>query len=270
VYGIYNPKATKETLKALTGYLNSKFVSYYLFLTSASWGIEREQIFSTEVFDIPVGSFLTGNENTKAISKFVDEIIRIESEFTLDSGNAILPISKEIDKLIFKDFNLKEDDLVLIENLINYSLDFFQQGANSISIRPVQKMELEKYVKKVCKNMSRLLVGAKTSFWAKTYNTNLHSPLSIISIHFNKKNKTGTVIPDTTSDVDTILKKLNDHIYEQHSESIYLRKVVKYYDGDTLFIAKPNEKRYWTEAIALEDSDNISFEMITQDEAVNE
>lgn len=266
--GVYGVSAIgKESLlKALTGYLNSRFTTYYLFLTSASWGIEREQIFATEVFDVPAPIFLSHSEDYEEIERLVTEIITTQSEFSLGQEQTLLNLKKEIDKAVLKQLGLNRNHLILIDSLIDYSLDFFQEGAKSQAILPTVKGDMVGYAKSACQNLSKILVNSQTNFWATQYQVNHHNPLTLIAIHFNNQQESETIVLDDT-DVSALLSKLNKVVYNRYSESIYFRKVVRHYDSDTLFIVKPNEKRFWTEAMALEDSDSVALEMMS---AVNE
>lgn len=262
-YGI-SGDVSADTLKAITAYLNSKFSTYYLFLSLSSWGIERERVEFNQMLSIPAFQFLFNRESQKKIANVIDKIIALKKKFTLNEMQEIAQLESEIDHIIFSEIGVSKDERCLIENAVDSSLDFFQEGAKSNAIRPVLKTEVQKYAKRACRNLEQILTGAKTNFWAKVYHVAPTLPLSIISIQFNKENETGVVMTDE-ADVEPILKKLNEHVYEQHSESVYFRKVVKYWENDILFIVKPNEKRFWTDAIALEDSDLIAIEMIEAD-----
>ncbi len=266
VYGVH-VDGKQQLLKALTGYLNSRFATYYLFLTSSSWGIEREQIFATEVFDLPAPVFLAQGKGYDEIEKLVDEIIEQHKHFILGQEQQINLLKKEIDKAILKALGLNSQHLVLINSLIDYGISFFQDGAKSPALLTTNRGDLERYAKSSCKNLKKLLVSSQTGFWATQYQTPKNCPLTLISIHFNDQQESGNIVPDTTTDVTSLLNKLNKVVYNRYSESIYFRKVVKHYDGDTLFIVKPNEKRFWTEAQALEDSDSLALEMMS---AINE
>ena len=50
---IINANVHASIKKALVCYINSRFSSYYLFLTTSSWGIERERILFDEMLSIP-------------------------------------------------------------------------------------------------------------------------------------------------------------------------------------------------------------------------
>lgn len=262
-YGIVG-NVDVDVLKSITAYLNSKFATYYLFLSLSSWGIERERVEFNQMLSIPAFDFLFDNTYNKKIAEAVDRIISVKQQLALHEEQQIKEIENEIDELIFAGIGITKDERTLIDNAVEYSLDFFQEGAKSKAILPLQLKDLEKYAKRTCNNLKKVLNGAYTNFWAKTYPVSPLAPLSIISIHFNNLNETGTVVNDN-QDTDAIIRRLNRSIFKRHSESIYFRKIVKYYDNDVLFIVKPNEKRFWTEAIALEDSDSIAIEMITAD-----
>lgn len=262
-YGIGGP-ISSDTLKTITAYFNSKFATYYLFLSLSSWGIERERVEFNQMLSIPAFPFLFDPKSQSNIVKAINKIISLKKGNSLYQEQDILQLEEEIDKIILDEIGISKDERCLIENTVESSLDYFQEGVKSKAITPVQKAEMQKYGRKACKNLSKILAGAKTNIWAKIYQPSVLSPLRLISIHFNNEQENGAIVVDE-SDVDPLLEKLNRNIYEQHSESIYFRKVVKYFDNDFIFIVKPNEKRFWTEAVALEDSDAIAIEMIAAD-----
>lgn len=263
VYAIHSP-ANEELLKALTVFLNSKFTTYYLFLVSASWGIEREKITANEFLAVPFLDFLKKQQSINWLSTRFDQIKSLICNFSMGQDQAIQKITDSIDQYIFKQLGGKSNDLALFENILNSQLDFFQKGTKSDAIKPIVTENLVAYGEAACKNLENLIPEAKTNFWATTYYHTYKYPLTFISIHFNLKNENGTVLTDETKTAGTILQKINKHIYERYSESVYFRKVVKYYDNDVLFIVKPNEKRFWTKAVALEDSDAIAFDLMEQ------
>jgi hypothetical protein len=53
---------------------------------------------------------------------------------------------------------------------------------------------------------------------------------------------------------------LERKIQTEYSESIYVRRNIRFYDGDTLHITKPDEKRFWSRSMALRDADETIAE----------
>lgn len=44
------------------------------------------------------------------------------------------------------------------------------------------------------------------------------------------------------------------YLVSKHSDSVYLRKTLKYYEGDLVYIIKPNQKRFWSKMQAYDDA----------------
>ena len=77
-YGIYIPDGSFE-LKLLSAYLNSEIASYLMFLISASWGIEREEVKPNELLEyLPALCFVITFNHQKLIVDCVDNIIKIK------------------------------------------------------------------------------------------------------------------------------------------------------------------------------------------------
>ncbi len=87
------------------------------------------------------------------------------------------------------------------------------------------------------------------------------APLRVVSIRFSEVNGERTVtISDSADELEYALSRLDRQIIEEYSESVYVRRNVKFYDKDTLYITKPAEKRFWTRSMALRDADETLAE----------
>lgn len=75
---IFNGNVDPGLKKALTCILNSKLTTYLLFLTAASWGIEREQVFLDEVLESPALLPLLKTSSVRSIARLFDEILSIK------------------------------------------------------------------------------------------------------------------------------------------------------------------------------------------------
>ncbi|NOX46689.1 MAG: hypothetical protein GXO89_06900, partial [Chlorobi bacterium] len=62
------------------------------------------------------------------------------------------------------------------------------------------------------------------------------------------------------------LTKINSYTLQEYSQNIYVRKQVRYYEGDTIFIIKPNQKRFWTRSQGIEDAASVINELIAMDD----
>ena len=264
VYGI-TTKAGSKVLKALTAYLNSSFSTYYLFLAAAHWGVEREIIKLNELLFLPDVIFKIPGPEIEILAKKVDEII--ESKKTnpvLQPGSSreISRIEKEIDEIIYIALDLSEREKYLIEDVLEFSLDLFQEGEKSAAYFPAPIDDLENYAKILCEDLNDILEHSDSNVWASIYETEHYHPLTMVAVRFSMDKEAGAIEKiSVQAKIGSLLNRINDYTYEKFSESIYFRKVVKYYDGDTIFVVKPNERRFWSRAAAMSDAGDIIAEV---------
>ena len=43
---------------------------------------------------------------------------------------------------------------------------------------------------------------------------------------------------------------------------LFVQKYIKYYDKDTVYLIKPNQKRFWTRTQAMEDASSLIADII--------
>lgn len=117
-------------LKLLCSIINSSFAKYYLSLTSASWGIERERVQSNETLTLPMPTNIDKKVISKLKQKF-DELIKlIQNDFDFVKTK---PIESEINGIVLQDlFLFSETDKWAIDDLINYSIDLLRIKKNQL------------------------------------------------------------------------------------------------------------------------------------------
>ena len=253
-----------KKLKALTAFLNSKFASYFLFLTSISWGIERERVTTKDLLELPGLPFEIPAEKINELAQKVDEI---SEELAKDFPNKAITqkIENEIDTIIYQTLKLTERERYLIEDVLNYNLDLFLEGKNSPAYYPVNKNndELKTYLKILCADINEHFELSGTTVWASIQKMPATNPMRLIAIHFTNEHKAGYIKAlRNNSDVNDLIRKIDEYSYEKHSASVYFRKVVKYYDGDIIYITKPNQKRFWSRSLAMQDAKNIIIDIL--------
>ena len=99
--------------KVILGYLNSKLVFYHLYFRGKRKG-EMLEYYKTPLENIPINKGLFNNEVNNQVEVLVDQVINIKKQMTSDSTE----IEQEIDNLIFDLFELSQDEINKINNLI--------------------------------------------------------------------------------------------------------------------------------------------------------
>ena len=255
VYGFYSNDQNENYLKALTTLLNSKISSYLLFLTISSYGIEREQIMKNEFLTLPY----TINEDIKL--NLVDVFNKISKVKEIDNENGsktdISHLEKQIDQIIYKDIlKLTEDEQIIIQDTLNYSLDLFENQEKSKAVLPVNNVDV--YSKRVTTELNEWLDDVDLKVSATHYNINSNCPLYMVKLSFgNDFVKTKISKEDIYNELKTLDKKL----WKEESQNLYFRKKLNYYDNNDVYIIKPNQRRFWSETAAMEDYRKLLIEI---------
>jgi len=248
-------------LKALVAFLNSAFASYFMFLTVSTWGVERERVAISEILQLPGIIFQMPRSIISGLATKVDEICRIMKSVKKHSLASILEKELEIDELIFDYLKFSTTERSLIRDVLDYSLDFFQEGERSQACDPILTGQLKAYATTICRSLNSILQFGSMTVWAAIYEG--ESPLNIVSLNFNLDYPANTVIV-VDADMDAELTRINENLREEQSGNVFLRRHLKLYGKDSLDIVKPNEQRFWSQSVALKDADAILAEGIIQ------
>ena len=242
--------------KVILSLINSRFATYFLFLVSSSWGIEREQIMSNEFLFLPY--LFEEKKVAKKLSSIIDEIISIKKA---DENNVsktdISYLEKEIDQIIYNDvLKLTDDEQIIIQDTLDYSLDLFEKKEESNAVRPV--LEINDYINRITKELNEWLDDVDLKVSATKYSIDKNCPLYMVKLSFgNKQKETQT----SKEDIRKELKKIDQFLFDENSPGLYFRKKLNYYEGDDVYIIKPNQKRFWSQTAAMEDSKTLLIEI---------
>ncbi|MBZ4042778.1 Eco57I restriction-modification methylase domain-containing protein [Flavobacterium hibisci] len=242
--------------KAILALINSRFSTYFLFLVSSSWGIEREQIMSNEFLFLPYLFF--EKLITKKLSSKIDKIISIKkSDEENGSKTDVLQLEKEIDQIIYNNvLKLTEDEQIIIKDTLDFSLDLFEKQESSRAVLPVNDISI--YTKRVTKELNEWLDDVNLKASATIYDINRNCPLYMVKISFGNEYKP---IFESKEDIYKELKILDKKLWEEESQNLYFRKKLNYYDGDDVYIIKPNQRRFWSQTAAMEDCKSLLVEI---------
>ncbi len=260
VYGFYSLDKNEDYLKALTTLLNSKISSYLLFLTISSYGIEREQIMKNEFLTLPY----TINENVKfTLVNLFDKIFFIKkSDEENGSKTDFLHLEKEIDKIIFNDIlKLTEEEQIIIQDTLDYSLDLFEKQENSKAVLPVNQIDV--YTNRLTKELNNWLDDVDLKASATIYNIDNKCPLYLVKMSFGNEEKS---VFESKENIYNELKRLDQKLWNEEAQNLYFRKKLNYYDGDDVYIIKPNQRRFWSQTAAMEDCKSLLVEILNMKE----
>lgn len=251
VIGIHHPDS--QLLKGLVCFINSKFALYYIFLTSASIGIEREEIKPNELYSLPLFLEL---EDFYKLSRLYDKYI-IDNHFTRQQN--IEALEQMVDEYIFQKLSsFKQIENNIIQDFFLHTIPLLRKDTVTIGLHPNLK-NIGKYTESIIDELNGFIDGQDLFANATVYNISRFTPLMVIKLSFAKKQKE---VVTSKEFVDDELKKIDQHLWEEKSSNIYFRKKLNYKIGDDIYIIRPNQRRFWSQSMALEDASELILEIL--------
>ncbi|HNY44787.1 MAG TPA: N-6 DNA methylase [Bacteroidales bacterium] len=257
-YSISSMGKEDFNLKLWCSLINSTFAKYYLSLTSASWGIERERVQSNETLTLPMVKDVQEEIKLKLTSAFDELITVIRSAFDYVKSKQI---ENRIDDIIINEvLQLSEIEKTIMFDSIQFSINLFEEKEKSKALYAVSKNQITDYAEIISTELNKFLDGQKIFVNATVYNINRFDPLMMIKLSHEKQKK-DILISD--EDVNEELKKIDTSLWEKKATNIFFRKKLNYSIGNDIYIIRPNQRRFWSKSMALEDASELINEILT-------
>ena len=237
--------------------VNSLLANYYLFLTSGSCAAYIPSANVVELLSMPIPDLM----EIPSFSEFEDYDV--------------------IDKATKKAFSLDEAEWAMIDDFTKYTLQDFKRGRKSLG-REITTRQREPELNQYCNYFHQNLKAGfgedkKVSFSIFCENSNDLLPVRMVAIYLNNPN--GNDIRMNQINTPDLLNKLRDaysKLIKNKSNptgGVCYQRVIRIYDltkigGQnipTIYIIKPDQKRYWTRSIALRDADEVADDIMFWD-----
>jgi hypothetical protein len=258
---IHLPIHLKDLIEAACLSYNSKLAVYYLLLTSGRFSSYRPESLVEEVLTVPVPRPVPGM--LQNVNNYGD-----------------------VDLNIREAFNFKDSEWALIDDLFNYTLPDFKgdnssPGRQKTGIRVNEQAEQysEPILQSYCECFIRVMkagfgyekqIGA-TIFREKNTST---LPLRLVAFYLNREPEVNVQVEHIDSDdLLSRLVELNDNWLKNKKTDrgdVFYQRVARLYASTnfnghrvpTIYLIKPDQRRYWTCSTALRDADEVAADLM--------
>jgi hypothetical protein len=198
------------------------------------------------------------DEAIKEISGIISGHLKTVTEKDLFIDSEIsLETSMQIENVIYKSLNLTTKDIAIINDTVDYTLDFFHKREKSCALHPIK--DVTPYAKILCGEINDFLVERELYVNPTLYEIHDRMPLVAMKLSFQNEKKE---CANSIENIDAALEKIDQNLWKQEGCNIYFRKKLNYYDGDDIFIIRPNQERFWTQSAAINDAIEIILECL--------
>ena len=296
-------KENEDYLRALTVYLSSSLVAYYLFFQVPEWGVfrQRKSVTTKEVQKIPVPDLTTKQASELAEfhrylvesereskTRFVSELIEKRKAFAFESTgdnssaenvSALLTKEKkEIDRFVHKkdselqvEIDVKINELFKIPKDISLLANEFTQFRLLLDKPPMREEVLRKPAEEELLSYAQQLQTELDTFAMDrafhqveiTHSDKLIQ--CVVEITKESVSKVNKNNIRRVEDLSTahLLDRLGQNLKQRVSQWIYVQRGLRFYDGPWVYIFKSPRLIDWTRTQAMDDAADIIGQVVT-------
>lgn len=242
----------------LNGIINSLLASYFLFMTASTWGVERKKMMTQDLSRLPIPQPTKDNEN------FVSRIIEIEGQLRECKNKSIeVQLKKQLDEAVFDLYGLDEMERILVEDMVNMTINLYMVREKSAAIKRPKSDELVQYAQSLISVIKPFLqILNQRTIVADVLDVG-NAPLQVVKFSIvSTPGREELIRTLPVQELETVLKNIAEQLSQEIADRIYTRRNLRIYAGEDIYIIKPAKRIYWTRSAGLNDADIILSEQL--------
>ncbi len=253
--GISANKEEEDLLRALSVFLSSNIVRYYLFFYSASWGVSRSKINPKDIKNIPIPKFTEAQ--IKELANLQQQLAEMEISGTYSRSELQMILDKKIESILMLPKSLS----ILANDFINIKLTL---NTGNRAVTPATKMpsEMDLLVYGECLRAELDdFIGDKETHHKIFIWYSKHLIICTVEILYSKM-AMDISIAQINQD-STKFQEISEKLKQKFSQWIYIQRSLLIVKESIVYIFRSPQLINWTRSQALKDSDDIIAEVLT-------
>ena len=239
LFALAGPARDAQELRVVSGLLNSSVARYWLFMTSSSWGVEREQIQLSEYLSLPIPP--VGGEVRREIIRAVEVASRrrsVETEWM-----------RMLDAAVFRAYAFTPSERDLVRDGLSIRLDEYRRGSESTAYGPPKAHDFAAY--------SRLIASHLNATDSIQWSAELIERSAGFAVVVCRA--TGAGVPESTASfsLDRLMAMADVPLDGWRSPAVVMQPSVIVVEGTDVYLVKPNERRCWARSTARSDAAEV-------------
>lgn len=232
-------------LKYLSVIIGSRVFTYYHILTNRKWLVERDELEAGDIWQTPIPK--PSDEEISESCDIFDELV-------------ISPLKKQkAEKFVRHMYRLKEYESYQIDDVIDYVYDYFKNKQHSVSFEQPSIDAYRLYYHCIHEVLTNTF-GASVGLSGDLYFGN--APLSVLVLSLGRQCIKGLNVITSDERLNEILSSLDSSLVDSQN-MVFVRRNLRIYQQDRIYIVKPSQRKYWTYSAACRDADEI-FEDVSK------
>jgi hypothetical protein len=249
IIGIAGSQHHEAHLGAVCATLLTDVCRYFAMMTSSKWLVERDELQKAEAMSLPLPPAVFKGDLTVPYSKLN------EAAKNPQAARALL-------RAMAKAYGLDKCELALVEDAVEYELDYFRLGSDSEAAKPATEPILRLYADMLSQCLSTSFGHNDGRAFPVTVYTG-DSPMQAIAIELKPSKGAGVEVRIGSDKLFEILNNIDKVLLEKHDSGLYVRRDVHIYQDQHVYIAKRNQRRLWSRSAALRDADDVYADVMS-------
>ena len=263
--GISGPHDDRDLLIFLAAYLRSAIARYFLFHTSANWGVSRQKVHVEELLRLPF-PLPDDLPNPARAWNIVSEVSRIVTaaaaqfhQMLNERESVVRATEYSVESLIDEYCDVLPSEKTLIDDSMRVIIPSARPSrARRMvpTIAPSKESQRENYSRRLCDTLNSWATKSPFVVHGRT----LASPKLGIGLAILQKTHSRQEAHALVADASDILATIGQlgRGASRLLGGIDLPRQTKVFDRDRLYLLKPIGQRFWTQTAALNDADEIA------------
>ena len=269
--GISGPIEDRDHLIFLAAYFRSALARFVLFHTSSSWGISRQRVGVDELLRLPfpLPEALPDPQRARTIitdvANIVTEVMATADDPFIDREALLKGAGDSIEPLMDEYFDILSVERTLIDDTVRVIIPSTRPARNRrvvLTVEPSTQAQRDKYTNRLCGTLNE---WAKNGLFVVEGRAIASDTLGIGVAMLEKmvRGRANPAFAREDGDVLAMLGRLR-MLASRPLNTLELMRGIKVFAENRLYIAKPIGRRFWTEAAALNDADEIAGSILMQ------
>jgi len=268
IQAIKGPRIDANLLRFLCVVIKSDVLQYFLFHTSANWAIERDKVHFHELLSLPFFLPEDASDPKKAqdivdkaasVIRDYEEKLKSESWFGQEDRRSqeARKFRRELEPLVRDYYDIDPYELMLIEDTLQLAKKSFhprQDQENIPTLRETNKGECETYAETLCEMLNHFGKGSQFKVRGEVFKG---TPYSVVHVLLTDRISKSVPVSEVKEKLGLVIKRMESLLQEKNGKFVFCQNL-KVFDGDSLYILKPMQMRFWSRTTALNDADEIA------------
>ena len=272
IRGIHGPDADADLLAFLTFYLRSSLARYFLFHTSASWGVSRAMVDIDDLMRLPFPLPNQADRPERA-AEIVAEAGRLMTAVAREAGGAVLGrdqvlggLRARAEALVAEYFDVDQIERKLVADTVEIIIPSVRPTRARLDVPallPARPDDYANYVDLLCRTLNDW-ANAEYRVHGKAV-ADSYLGVGMVVLQKTREGETPGRLDGATTSVLAALQRLQRGV-AQGRGTFELVRGLKVFDKTLLYVIKPIGRRFWSATAALNDADEIAGTILMRSE----